>query len=113
MFPDEIVCCGPRAAIVPYVDPGLPLCVAIREAVEAFRIEADGVPRVILLTNHGLIAPAATASGALAATMMSVKSAEIFTLAASLGGPSFLSTQNVRRIEGREDEAYRRKQLKL
>jgi rhamnose utilization protein RhaD (predicted bifunctional aldolase and dehydrogenase) len=113
MFPDEIVCCGPRAAIVPYVDPGLPLCVAIREAVEAFRVEAETLPRVILLTNHGLIAPAATAAGALAATLMSVKSAEIFTLAASLGGPNFLTNDDVRRIEGREDEAYRRRQLKL
>ena len=113
MYPDEIVCCGPRSAIVPYVDPGLPLSLAIREVVETFRSEADAVPRVILLTNHGLITPAATAAGAMAATLMSVKAAEIFTLAASHGGPTFLTDDAVRRIEGREDEAYRRRQLKL
>jgi rhamnose utilization protein RhaD (predicted bifunctional aldolase and dehydrogenase) len=113
MFPDEIVCCGQRSAIVPYVDPGLQLSLAIREAVEAFRREADASPRVLLLANHGLIAPASTAAGVLAATLMTVKAAEIFTLAASHGGPTFLTTDDVHRIESREDEAYRRRQLKL
>ncbi|MFN8560727.1 MAG: hypothetical protein U0703_03640 [Anaerolineae bacterium] len=33
MFPDEAVLCGPRSVLVPYVDPGLPLSLAIRDRV--------------------------------------------------------------------------------
>jgi hypothetical protein len=44
---------------------------------------------------------------------MATKAAEIFTHAAALGGPVFLSPENVRRIEGRKDEHYRRKALNL
>ena len=29
MFPDEVVLCGPRSVFVPYVDPGMPLALAI------------------------------------------------------------------------------------
>jgi ribulose-5-phosphate 4-epimerase/fuculose-1-phosphate aldolase len=73
----------------------------------------DAPPRVILLQNHGLIAPAATAAGTLVATLMATKAAEIFLGAAAMGGPIFLSPENVKRIEGRKDEHYRRKALNL
>ena len=35
VFPDEVVCCGPASAFVPYVDPGLPLALAIQTLPEA------------------------------------------------------------------------------
>jgi rhamnose utilization protein RhaD (predicted bifunctional aldolase and dehydrogenase) len=107
MFPDEIVCCGQTSALIPYTDPGLQLAKAIRVAVE----KETSVPRVILLTNHGLIAPASSAGGALAATLMATKAAEIFNLAAVHGGPVFLGSGDNQRIESRNDEHYRRKQL--
>jgi rhamnose utilization protein RhaD (predicted bifunctional aldolase and dehydrogenase) len=112
-FPDEIVCCGSESVLVPYVDPGLVLAKAIRERVVAFIKKNDAPPRVILLQNHGLIAPASSATGTLVATLMATKTAEIFVGAAALGGPVFLSDENVRRIEGRKDEHYRRKALNL
>lgn len=108
MFPDEIVCCGQQSILIPYTDPGLQLAKAIRAAVKA---ETTPLPRVILLTNHGLIAPASTAGSAMAATLMAVKAAEIFTRAAALGGPIFLTPADNDRIESRNDEHYRRKQL--
>jgi len=111
MFPDEIVCCGQKGALLPYTDPGLPLAKAIKPAVEGFRAGAGVLPRVILLTNHGMIAPAATAAGAMAATLMAVKAAEIFNIAAAHGGPVFLNSTGVHRIESRKDEHHRRKEL--
>lgn len=112
-FPDEIVCCGSESVLVPYTDPGLVLAKAIRQGMVSFIKKNDAPPRIILLTNHGLIAPAATAAGTLVATLMATKAAEIFTNAAALGGPIFLTPENVQRIEGRKDEHYRRKALNL
>jgi len=113
LFPDEVVCCGAASVLVPYVDPGLKLAQAIRCAVLTFTEKYSTAPRVILLENHGLIALGATASAVLATTLMATKSAEIFLAAAALGGPRFLSPEQVARIAGRPDEHYREKVLGL
>jgi rhamnose utilization protein RhaD (predicted bifunctional aldolase and dehydrogenase) len=97
--------------LLPYVDPGLALARAIKSGVEDYSKKTGKLPRLILLTNHGLIAPAANPAGVLAATRMAVKMAEVFSLAAIHGGPVFLGPMDVERIENRSDEAYRRKQL--
>ncbi len=109
--PDEIVCCGPSSVLLPYVDPGLALAKEIRTGIEDYQKTTGKVPRLVLLTNHGLIAPASGPGGVLAATRMAVKMAEVFSLAAIHGGPIFLTPADVERIENRSDEAYRRKQL--
>lgn len=111
VFPDEVVCCGPVSLLVPYVDPGLALARAIRAAHEAFAREHGRPPRVILLGNHGVICPGATPAAARVATLMTAKAAGIFQGAAALGGPVFLSDADVRRIDGRQDEEYRRRAL--
>jgi rhamnose utilization protein RhaD (predicted bifunctional aldolase and dehydrogenase) len=109
--PDEIVCCGPTSLLLPYVDPGLALAKAIRAGIQEYSKQAGKIPRLILLTNHGLIAPASGPGGVLTTTRMAVKMAEVFSLAALHGGPVFLEPADVERIENRSDEAYRRKQL--
>ena len=111
MFPDEIVCCGQHSLLIPYVDPGVPLAQQLKMRSEAFQEKYGELPRVILLQNHGLIAPASSVAGALSATLMAVKAAEIFSLAAHHGGPVFLDSTGVGRIESRGDEHYRRQQL--
>lgn len=109
MFPDEIVLCGPRSLLIPYVDPGVPLARVMRDEVRQF-IDLEGEPpKVILLHNHGLIALAQTPTEALNITAMAVKAAEIFTGAALLGGPVFLTDDDVRHIYRRPDEIYRRR----
>jgi len=45
--------------------------------------------------------------------LMAEKSANIWLGAAALGGPVFMSAENVTRIAGRPDEALRRNILKL
>lgn len=113
IFPDEIVCCGAESVLVPYVDPGLMLAQAIREKTRAF-IEKHGTfPRLILLENHGIIAPGKSPQAVLAALLMAEKTARIWAGAAAMGGPVFLSPKNVRRIADRPDEHYRQRALKL
>ena len=113
LFPDEIVCCGPASVFVPYTDPGLRLSQAMRDGIRPF-MERHGVPpRLILLENHGLVALGASPSAVKAAMFMADKAARIFLGAASMGGPQFLSPEDVHRIANRIDEHYRQRALKL
>lgn len=113
LFPDEIVCCGPKSVYVPYCDPGIELARAVRDRTAAFISETGRVPKVILLGNHGLIALGRTAAAVRATTLMADKGAAIFAGAAAMGRPRFLSDEDVRRIDTRLDEAYRQRVLKL
>ena len=113
LFPDDIVCCGPASAFVPYTDPGLRLSQIIRRETVQFVGNFGMSPRVILLENHGIITLGRSPEAVKAAMFMAEKAARIFAGAAVLGGPRFLSQENVARIEGRPDEAYRQKMLKL
>src|SRR5208282_3123201 len=48
IFPDEIVVCGRHLAVVPYVDPGIRLAVALRRSLRRFMGENGFAPKVIL-----------------------------------------------------------------
>jgi rhamnose utilization protein RhaD (predicted bifunctional aldolase and dehydrogenase) len=113
LFPDEIVCCGAASVLVPYTNPGVPLAREIRAGVEEFRASFGRVPRVILLKNHGLIALGKTPQAVLAATLMAEKAAQIHLGAAQIGGPNFLSDEEVAYIAGWSAEAYRQRVLNL
>jgi rhamnose utilization protein RhaD (predicted bifunctional aldolase and dehydrogenase) len=112
LFPDEIVCCGPRACHVPYADPGIPLARAIKESVEAF-VESEGAwPKTIWLQNHGLICLGRSAAEVIAATRMQVKAARVWLAASSSGGiPTTLTPEQIARIHTRPDEHHRQKLL--
>lgn len=112
-FPDEIVCCGTHSAVVPYVDPGVLLAREIARVTNEFVTREGAPPRVILLANHGMIAPAGSPAGVIAATLMAQKAAGIFVGARSLGGAVAMPRQQVARIADRPDEHYRRRQLKM
>jgi rhamnose utilization protein RhaD (predicted bifunctional aldolase and dehydrogenase) len=113
VFPDEVVCCGPKSLLIDYVDPGTVLATAIRDAWLRF-VAANGYsPRVILIKNHGLITVGARPESILTATLMAVKAAEIFVGAAAVGGPVFMPENEVQRIHSRTDEEVRRKRLSL
>ena len=111
LFPDEIVCCGPAPCFVPYVDPGQPLARAIKECVETYIEENNAAPRVVLMQNHGFIALGKSPEQVESATAMYVKTARILLGTYALGGPNFLSPENVNRIYTRPDEKYREKQI--
>ena len=113
MCPDEVVCCGATSVFVPYCDPGLELAQAIRDRTIAFIEKEGALPRVILLQNHGVITLGATAEAVQAATFMTVKAAHIFAGAVALGGPAFLSAEQIDRLAHRRDEHHRQRALNL
>ena len=113
MFPEEIMCCGVASVFIPLVDPGLKLAQAIRRETKAFVGKQQHPPRIILMQNHGLIALGATWQAVLAGLLMAEKAAKVFVGAAQLGGPTFLSQEDIARIVGRPDEVYRQRVLKL
>jgi len=111
-FPDEIVCCGAKSVLVPYVDPGTILAQKIRTKTDKFIMAENRPPRLILIQSHGLIACGPSTGSVLAATLMAEKTARIFVGSAALGGPTALTPQNVARIDSRPDEHYRQRMLK-
>ena len=111
LFPDEIVVCGPAPAYVPYTDPGLPLALAIRDAIASYADSFGRTPKVILLQNHGLIALGKSAVEVLQITAMLVKAARVILGTYQVGGPNFLDQDVVDRIDTRPDELYRRRAL--
>ena len=70
-------------------------------------------PKVILLGNHGVITIGQSADAVRVAMAMTVKAAEIFVGAHSLGGNISMPESEVNRIENRLDEEYRRKMLSV
>ena len=113
LFPDEIVVCGPAPCCVAYVDPGIPLARAIREAVEVYRTGYGVAPKTIYLQNHGFIAVGRSAAEVHAITLMADKAAKVLASALCIGEPSFLTPANVDRIYTWPAEHYRQKALGL
>lgn len=111
VFPDEVVLCGPRSVFVPYVDPGLPLALAIRDQTHAYIRQYGEPPKVILLANHGLIVLGQTHVEVRNITAMAVKAAEIFAGACMVGEPVFMSEADIMHIYKRPDEIYRLRQF--
>lgn len=108
-FPDEAVVCGPRSALVPYADPGLPLALVIREKARDYLAAYGEAPKLILLENHGMIALGETPAEILNITAMAVKAARIFLGALMTGVPTRLPEDEVWHVYRRPDEIYRRK----
>ncbi len=112
-FPDEVVCCGTESVFVPYLDPGLVMAQGIRRETIAFVERTGRQPRVILLKNHGIIAIGPNPTAVMSTLLMAEKAAEIHFGAALLGGPDFMTPEQVERIAGRPDEHYRQRMLGL
>lgn len=111
LFPDEIVMCGTAPVIVPYVDPGIPLAKEIQKRMLDYINEYNELPKVIMMQNHGLVVLGNSAEQVVNTTAMMVKTARVILGAYAMGGPHFLTDDNVSRIHTRPDEGYRRKLL--
>ncbi len=66
-----------------------------------------------MLQNHGIITIGGTPQAVLAAMKMAEKAASIWVGAAALGGPVFMTKQQVDRIASRQDEEVRRRAMKI
>jgi rhamnose utilization protein RhaD (predicted bifunctional aldolase and dehydrogenase) len=111
VFPDEIVVCGRHLAVVPYVDPGIRLAVALRKSLRNFTTEHGAPPKVILMVNHGPVVLGQSACDVLNTMLMLDKWAAILAGNYALGGPQFLKDNVSDRIESRPDEHYRRRAI--
>jgi rhamnose utilization protein RhaD (predicted bifunctional aldolase and dehydrogenase) len=109
LFPDQIAVLGPALAYVPYADPGLPLALAVRQALSDYLDHQRREPKVLLMENHGVITLGSTAQEVLNLTQMLVKTCRILAHSITAGGPRFLSPAQVERIDTRPDEVARRK----
>jgi rhamnose utilization protein RhaD (predicted bifunctional aldolase and dehydrogenase) len=98
-LPDEVLATGVASLLVPYADPGLNLAREFKRKLRLWRDRFKTVPRVILLSNHGMITLGASCEEVLKTTEMAIKSAQTFIGAALMGGPVFLSPDNVMQIE--------------
>jgi rhamnose utilization protein RhaD (predicted bifunctional aldolase and dehydrogenase) len=112
LFPDEIVLCGRAACWVPYVAPGLPLAVEIRDAVKQHQKRHREDPKTFWLQNHGLIALGQTSKEAESATRMAIKAARVLLGALQTGQSiRYLTEPEIDQIAGWPDEHFRQRQL--
>ena len=111
IFPDEIVVCGRHLAVVPYVDPGIRLAVALRQSLRRFLDKQGVAPKVILMVNHGPVVLGQTDREVLNIMLMLDKWASVLLGTYSAGEPRFLEEKNSDRIENRPDEHYRRRAI--
>jgi rhamnose utilization protein RhaD (predicted bifunctional aldolase and dehydrogenase) len=111
IFPDAIVVCGRRVAVVPYVDPGIRLAVALRKSLRQFLKDHGVAPKVIFMVNHGPVVLGQTERDVLNTMLMLDKWAAILAGNYTLGGPRFLEEKISDRIENRPDEHYRRQAI--
>ena len=68
-------------------------------------------PKTIFLTNHGLLALGETPAEVMAITTMADKAARVRLHALSIGELRSLTPEQVRSLDGRADENYRRRKL--
>ena len=109
IFPDAIVVCGRHLAIVPYVDPGIRLAVALRKSLRQFMKEHNIAPKVILMANHGPVVLGQSKVDVLNTMRMLNKWAKILAGNYAVSEPQFLDEKLSDRIENRPDEHYRRR----
>ncbi|WP_035608306.1 class II aldolase/adducin family protein [Haloferula sp. BvORR071] len=109
--PDAIVVCGRHVLLIPYINPGLDLAIAIRDGLARFRAEHGKPPKVILMENHGPVALGSSSAEVLNIMLMLDKWARVLLGSFAAGGPNFLSEEDAAKIDQRLDEAYRRKMI--
>ena len=111
LFPDGIVVCGTKPAVLPYTDPGYTLSKAFRDEIRRYIQENGHAPKIVLMENHGLVVLGQTSREALNIALMADKWAKIIIGSYALGGTRPLSEKEVHRIDNRLDEHYRRREL--
>jgi rhamnose utilization protein RhaD (predicted bifunctional aldolase and dehydrogenase) len=111
IFPDHIVSMGHKSVFIPYVDPGLVLAREVRTRFRQF-VEEEGVlPKAIVMKNHGLITMGDSPKAVTSCTDMCEKVSKILVGAYAVGGPKWMSPEDVSRIYTRPDEHYRIKSI--
>ena len=109
--PDHVVVMAHKSVYVPYVDPGLVLAREIRDRVARYIDEEGVLPRAIMMQNHGMIAMGDSPRAVTNITDMAEKMSHVIVGTYAMGGPNFMSPDDVDRIYTRPDEKYREKAI--
>ena len=96
----EVISRGVSSLLVAYADPGLPLAREVKRKLAIWRDRFKMMPRLIMIQNHGMIVTGNNQEEILRVAEMTIKSAQIFIGAAIMGGPAFLTPDNVLHLEG-------------
>jgi rhamnose utilization protein RhaD (predicted bifunctional aldolase and dehydrogenase) len=110
IFPDQVVVIGRRGLLVPYTDPGVVLAREVRRRLVDHGRQW-GMPRVIYLGNHGMVALGSSAGQALQLTEMADKVSRVLAATLSFGEVVPMTEESAERIDTRDDEQIRRTAL--
>jgi rhamnose utilization protein RhaD (predicted bifunctional aldolase and dehydrogenase) len=110
IFPDQVVVIGRRGLLVPYSDPGVLLAREVRGRL-VDHARNWGMPRVIYLGNHGMVALGSGAGQALQLTEMADKVSRVLASTLSFGKVVPMTEESAERIDSRDDEQIRRTAL--
>jgi rhamnose utilization protein RhaD (predicted bifunctional aldolase and dehydrogenase) len=88
---------GRAMPLVPYADPGITLAKEMRSRIALWRDRYKAIPRIVLLQNQGVIVLGDTVAEIVETTEKLMKAADVFIGASALGGPQFLSIDNLDR----------------
>ncbi len=114
LFPSEVQAFGGSAVHVPYSDVGIQLAREVRSKVTMNQQRHKGVtPRLVLIQNTGIIAMGPTAESVLRTVFVAEKAAAVFVGSSRLGGPVFLSLQQVARLDAPEGSVPRSSLIRL
>jgi rhamnose utilization protein RhaD (predicted bifunctional aldolase and dehydrogenase) len=106
-YSDEAVVLG-TPLFVPYAQPGIDLGRVYHRCLVEYADREGGLPQLVLLANHGIVAIAPTADGVDAISEMAVKAAAVRRIAWSVGGLEPLSEEAVSKFFARDDISERR-----
>lgn len=109
-YSDEAVVIG-RPLFVPYAQPGIDLGRLYHQRLVEYADREGGLPQLVLLANHGIVAIAPTAAGVEGISEMAVKAATVRRIAWSMGGLAPLSEEAVTKFFDRDDVAERRSNI--
>ncbi len=111
LFTEEVTFCGLAPAIMSYRDPGLPLARGFQNTILDYQNSYGESPRLVLIKNHGMIAIGKSAQEVKNITDMYDKVARVLLGTYFLGGPNFLTREQIDRINTRPDEIIRLQKL--
>ena len=97
--PNEITAFGSAMLLVPYADPGLQLAKEVKRRMLLWRDRYKILPKVVLIHNYGMIVLGNNPGELLKTIDTTLKAARVFIGASMLGGPVFLTPNNVTHLE--------------
>ncbi len=99
VFEESVIICGKNPASIKFAESGYQLATAIYRELSSFQKIYFHLPKILLLENHGVVILAKNPKELITITKTLELWAELIYAAYQLGGPNYLSLDNVMNIE--------------